>query len=105
MNITEQTRVIDLTVGELIDLFNNMNKLKQEPTKVSNYCDDEFIHGYAGLANYLKCSQFCIYQRIKSGKYDNAIIRNGKKIIFKRSEIVKVLESKPNCKKQTSKKK
>ena len=93
MQITEQTRVIDLTVGDLIDLFNNMNKLKQEPVNVTKYSDDEYIHGYAGLANFLKCSQFCIYQRIKSGKYNNAIMRNGKKLIFKRSEIVKSLEN------------
>jgi len=93
MVITEQTRVIDLTVGDLISLMNNMMPKKQEPI-VNNYCDDEFIHGYAGLARFLKCSQKTIWEHKKDGKYDNAIIRNGKKIIFKRSEVVKVLESK-----------
>ena len=95
MNITEHTRVTDLTAWQFADFMKailKQEKLEGKPIQ-NNYCNEEFIHGYAGLANYLKCSQFCVYQRIKSGKYDKAMIRNGKKIIFKKSEVMKVLEN------------
>ena len=92
MQITEQTRIIELTVGQLIDLLNNVVKpIKPEPI-IANYCDDEFIHGYAGLARFLKCNPKTIWEHKKTGKYDKAIIRNGKKLIFKKSEIIKALE-------------
>jgi hypothetical protein len=91
MNITESTRVVDLNVGQLIDIMTNLKK-QEAPVKVSNFCNDDFIFGDKGLSEFLKCSIVTIYNRKKAGIYDSAIIRNGRKIIYKKSEIEKILE-------------
>ena len=92
MNINEKTRIIDLEVGDLIDLITNIVNGKMQPPPPDN--NDDFIYGYKGLAEYLKCSLTCVYKRIKSKKYDKAIMRNGKKIIFLKSEIIKIISKK-----------
>jgi len=93
MNFTEQTRLTDLNVGQLIDIIINLKK-EEEPVKSANFLGDDYIYGYSGLAKILGCSKVTVYDRLKKGIYDNAIIRNGRKIIFKKSEIEKILENK-----------
>ena len=64
MNITEQTRLTDLTVGQLIDVIIHLKKV-EEPVKSSNFCNDDFIYGDKGLSEFLKCSTVTIYNRKK----------------------------------------
>ena len=93
---TEDTRIIDLTVGQLIELMTNIKKQEEikNPVKSSTFCGNDYFFGYSELAKELGCSTVTIYDRLKSGVYDSAIIRNGRKILFKKDKIKEILESK-----------
>ena len=72
---SDDTLLIDLTVGDLKELITNLvSKIKQIEEK-------RFVYGYKGLATLLNCS-ICTAKNLKlSGKIDEAIIQDGRKII------------------------
>lgn len=91
--ITETTRLIDITVGELISIITNAQKIAEHPVIKTEYSEMDYIHGYKGLADILGCSTTTIYHNMD--KYRPAIVKNvGRKILFKRSEIKRILECK-----------
>ena len=90
MNITENTRIIDLTVGQLIDLFANMQKKVEKPVQ-SDYSGDNFLYGYKGLAAFLGCSETTVYNQKEKGAYNGSIVRNGRKILFDKQKLMQIL--------------
>lgn len=83
---SDDTRLIDLTVGDLKELITNLvSKIKQIEEK-------RFVYGYKGLATLLNCS-ICAAKNLKlSGKIDEAIIQDGRKIIVDAQLAFKLLK-------------
>jgi hypothetical protein len=75
--INPETRIIDLTVGQLMDL------LGKEQAVVANNEPKEkhFVYGLAGIAHLFGCSKTTANRIKQSGKIDGAISQIGNMII------------------------
>lgn len=77
--ISAETRLIDLTVGELMDLITS--KISPAPAPAKDYTEKKYVYGLAGIAKLLGCSIRTASDIKASGKIDGAIIQEGRKII------------------------
>lgn len=85
--ILDDTPLFKLTVGEFRDLFES---LVPKPQIVE---EEEYVYGYKGLAFLLKCS-ICKAKNLKlSGKIDNAIIQEGRTIMFHKKKVLEILKN------------
>ena len=81
--MNDDTRIIDLTVGELKSI------IRSEAPKVENVPERRIVYGLKGIAEIFGCSTPTA-QRIKnSGKINKAITQVGRKIIV---DVEKALE-------------
>lgn len=76
MNIPNDTRLIDLTVGQLRELI-----AESQPKKETQNAPDEYAYGIDGLAKTLGCGRSYAFYVKKSGIYKEAIQQQGRKII------------------------
>ncbi len=77
IDIDPNTRLIDLTVGQLLELIESAGKPKQDEPK-----ERRLEYGIAGIARIFNCS-ISTANRIKaSGKIDKAISQRGRTIII-----------------------
>lgn len=73
--ISNETRLIDLTVGELMALLQNAIPVNNPPES------KEYVYGLKGIAELFHCSYTEAYRIKRSGKIDKAIKQDGRKII------------------------
>ncbi|MFT0263773.1 DUF3853 family protein [Bacteroides faecis] len=73
--ISNDTRLIDLTVGELRALLQNAIPVNNPPES------KEYVYGIKGIAELFHCSYTEAYRIKRSGKINKAIKQNGRKII------------------------
>lgn len=74
MEITSNTRIIDLTVGQLEDLMKRFTQPIQEERRK--------VYGIAGLASIFNCSTATANRIKKSGRIDKAIVQTGRTIVI-----------------------
>ena len=75
--IPNDTRIIDLTVGELKALL-----ASAVPSPViQEKKEKRLVYGLAGIAELFQCSKSAAYELKRSGKIAKAIIQEGRKII------------------------
>jgi hypothetical protein len=80
MNINPNTRIIDLTVGELVDLIRETtaaataSQPEQKPKNLE--------YGIAGIARIFNCSMATANRIKASGKIDKAITQTGRIIVI-----------------------
>ena len=78
MEITSNTRIIDLTVGQLMDLFAKAQapvvEKKPEQTK-------RLVYGISGIAQLFNCSMTTANRIKASGRIDEAITQHGRIIV------------------------
>ena len=76
--INPDTRIIDLTVGELMELLGR-------ETVVTTDCmpsrERRLVYGIAGIAQLFNCSKATANRIKQSGKIDKAITQVGNKIV------------------------
>lgn len=76
--ITPETRIIDLTVGQLMDLIAKAQALvvekKPEQTK-------RLVYGISGIAQLFNCSMTTANRIKASGRIDDAITQHGRIIV------------------------
>lgn len=76
--ITPETRIIDLTVGQLMDLIAKAQapvvEKKPEQTK-------RLVYGISGIAQLLNCSMTTANRIKASGRIDDAITQHGRIIV------------------------
>ena len=72
---SDDTRLIDLTVGDLKDLIASLMP-HPEPIKEKRY-----VYGYKGIAALFNCSLRAAQSLKQGGKIDKAITQDGRKII------------------------
>lgn len=78
MEITSDTRIIDLTVGQLMDLIAKAQapvvEKKPEQTK-------RLVYGISGIAQLFNCSMTTANRIKASGRIDDAITQHGRIIV------------------------
>lgn len=80
IKIDPNTRIIDLTVGELMELIEAAQTEKTTP-QAPTAPEKRFVYGIAGIAQVFNCSM-TMANRIKaSGRIDRAIMQNGRIIV------------------------
>ena len=78
------TRVIDLTIGELIDfLVGSMSPEKQPPKPVlpNGWQEEDIVHGIAAIAKLFGVSKTTIHEYRKQGWIEPAIRQPGHNVI------------------------
>lgn len=83
--ISNETRLIDLTVGELRALLQNAIPVNNPPES------KEYVYGLKGIAELFHCSYTEAYRIKRSGKIDKAIKQNGRKIITDAKKSIRTL--------------
>lgn len=81
---SDDTRLIDLTVGEFKDLCNS---LIPKPKEEEN---DEIVYGLDGLAKIFGVSKNQAYRMKRSGKYKEAIKQEGQVIITNKKKALEL---------------
>jgi hypothetical protein len=89
---TPNTRLIDLTVSDLIEIIANVQKLTKPLPK--DYIEKKYVYGLSGLASLLNCSRSAASSIKSSGKIDDAIIQEGRKIIIDSEKALHLLKQK-----------
>ena len=89
--ITERTRLIDVTVGDLVDYF-RQNGLLARPEPRIEYKGPETVKGIEGLAGLLGCSVSTAPRRKNSGEFNGAIRQSGRKIMVDVRKVLAIME-------------
>lgn len=85
IDINPDTRIIDLTVGQLLEVIESTRN-QAEPKRV--------VHGIAGIAQIFNCST-ATAQRIKaSGKIDAAISQCGRTMVIDVEKAIRLFKAK-----------
>ncbi len=76
--ITPETRIIDLTVGQLMDLI-----AKAQPPVVEKKPEQtkRLVYGISGIAQLFNCSMTTANRIKASGRIDDAITQHGRIIV------------------------
>jgi hypothetical protein len=77
MNTDMNTRVIDLTVGELLALISP----KEEPKECADYTGDKYVYRIEGISELLDVSPTTVWKYRKEGWIEPAIKQRGRKVI------------------------
>lgn len=78
MEITSNTRIIDLTVGQLMDIIAKAQApaVKQPPEQTKR-----LVYGISGIAQLFNCSMTTANRIKASGRIDDAITQHGRIIV------------------------
>lgn len=79
MAVDRSKRVIDLTVGELLDLLEGIDRPQVVVDTTSQR--GQYVYGLAGIAGLFGCSRTTANRLKQSGKIDGAITQVGNLII------------------------
>lgn len=87
MKLDPKTKLSDITVGDFIELQNQIKNEKfNQPKQNSN-----FIYGLKGLAKLLGCSRATASKIKNSGKIDDSYWQEGNIIVFEKSKVLELL--------------
>lgn len=77
------TRIIDITVGELLEILNKQQEQNKPSIETPNQPNwgQKYVYGIAGIAELFNCSKTTANSIKQSGKIDKAIRQVGRKII------------------------
>ena len=91
MEITSDTRIIDLTVGQLMDLFSTAPATAtQAPPKE----EKRLVYGIAGIAQIFNCSMTTANRIKASGRIDDAITQHGRIIVVDANKALQLFNNK-----------
>ena len=91
MEITSDTRIIDLTVGQLMDLF---AKAQAPATQVQPKEEKRLVYGIAGIAQIFNCSMTTANRIKASGRIDDAITQHGRIIVVDANKALQLFNNK-----------
>lgn len=78
IRIDPNTRIIDLTVGELMEL---LETIKTTPQAAPIKPEKRLVYGIAGIAQLFNCSMTTANRIKASGRINRAIMQNGRTIV------------------------
>lgn len=79
INIDPQTRIIDLTVGQLVELLESAKDVPIQTPQEVKECRK--VYGIAGIAQIFNCSMTTANRIKRSGRIDRAITQHGRIIV------------------------
>lgn len=88
MEITSDTRIIDLTVGQLMDLFAKA----QAPAQPKE--EKRLVYGIAGIAQIFNCSMTTANRIKASGRINDAITQHGRIIVVDVNKALQLFNNK-----------
>lgn len=91
MEITSDTRIIDLTVGQLMDLF---AKAQAPTTQAQAKEEKRLVYGIAGIAQIFNCSMTTANRIKASGRIDDAITQHGRIIVVDANKALQLFNNK-----------
>lgn len=89
-NYDLNSRVIDLTLGELLDAVEEKLRAILPGSLQKQPQDKNFVYGLKGLAKLLGCSKTTAARVKASGKYDAAITQIGALLIIDADEVLRI---------------
>ena len=92
MEITSDTRIIDLTVGQLMDLFAKVQApatITEDPEKAKR-----LVYGIAGIAQIFNCSMTTANRIKASGRINDAITQHGRIIVVDANKALQLFNNK-----------
>ena len=78
--ITERTRLIDVTVGDLMEYLRENLKPEKPTQETAEQEPERFVYGITGLAELLGCSKATAQRQKSAGKFKGAVMQVGRKI-------------------------
>lgn len=91
MEITSDTRIIDLTVGQLMDLF---AKAQAPATQAQSKEEKRLVYGISGIAQIFNCSMTTANRIKASGRIDDAITQHGHIIVVDANKALQLFNNK-----------
>lgn len=79
INIDPHTRIIDLTVGQLMELLESAKDIPQQA--IQEVKEHRKVYGIAGIAQIFNCSMTTANRIKRSGRIDRAITQHGRIIV------------------------
>lgn len=87
------TRIIDLTLGELLDAIEE--RCRTIPTNVDPAPSDKrFVYGLKGFARLLGCSKTTAARLKATGDYDEAITQIGALLLIDADKVLEIARNK-----------
>ena len=91
MEITSDTRIIDLSVGQLMDLF---AKAQAPATQTQPKEEKRLVYGISGIAQIFNCSMTTANRIKASGRIDDAITQHGRIIVVDANKALQLFNNK-----------
>jgi hypothetical protein len=91
MVMNQNTRIVDITVGELTDIIKSLiptGIVKEEKPK-----DKWLVYGMKGLAGLFGCSTVTAWEIKKSGVIDKAISQMGRTIVVDAEKALELMRA------------
>ena len=88
------TRIIDLTLGELLEAIEE--RVKDSQQKAEETTNKNFVYGLKGLAKLLGCSKTTAARVKATGDYDEAITQIGALLIIDADKVLEIAKAKQN---------
>lgn len=89
------TRIIDLTLGELLDAIEERVKAIQTSDQPAT-SEKRFVYGLKGLARLLGCSKTTAARLKASGDYDEAITQIGALLLIDADKVLEIARDRNN---------
>ena len=90
----QNTRVIDLTLGELLSAIEEKVREVQKSQQPTAETDRRFGYGLKGLAKLLGCSKTTAARLKATGNYDEAITQVGALLIIDADKVLEIARNK-----------
>lgn len=99
MSYTKNTRIIDLTLGELLEAVeqrvrNAMQEGAKDSARITPATETGFVYGLSGIAKLLGCSKTTASRKKATGDYDEAITQVGQLIIVDAQKFLQIAREK-----------
>jgi hypothetical protein len=91
IDVNPNTRLIDLTVGQLLELIDSA---KGQPMEVAEPTTKSYEYGIAGIARIFNCSISTANRIKKSGVIDKAITQRGRLIVIDIEQAIELFNNK-----------
>ncbi|WP_162034162.1 DUF3853 family protein [Chryseobacterium potabilaquae] len=87
--------LFSMTGREIVELFGVLIPHKETTIEriEKNFTDARYVYGIPGLANLLGCGKTKAQELKSSGVLKDAIIQNGKKLIFDTTKVLELLKN------------
>lgn len=90
------TRIIDLTLGELLEAVEHRVRMAQGEEAEPVRSEGKYVYGLSGLAGLLGCSKTTAARLRAKGDYDEAITKVGALLIIDADRVLQIAKTKKN---------